>query len=292
MRLQPAGLDVDVVERMRVAHRRARTALGVRPAHQHHERWGWRGRTLSGPVVTANRPAWLRIACTDIHHAADTHVMTFWEGSAHAQTCLPGSIPRPRLHRIFDWSEGSWTYRAELYDRVPARPVFPSAVLTTDPELPCTWWTGLATALTDIAAVDTARHTLHQRYLDRTMPRFLGTPITTTAPSWTTAHGDLHWANLYAPTLQIIDWEGWGLAPNGYDAAVLHTYSLLAPRVAARIRNELAHLLDTDSGRHAELIAITELLHAATQGAHPELLPALHARAALLLGRAVPVPAT
>lgn len=121
------------------------------------------------------------------------------------------------------------------------------------------------------------------------MPRFLGTPIDTKAPGqWTAAHGDFHFANLCAPTLRVLDFEGWGLAPAGYDAATLHSYSLLVPAIAARVRRELAHILNTPGGRFAELAVITELLHTAARGDNAALTEPLRERAATLLRRPAP----
>lgn len=278
--------DLGVVERMRTAHRQALTALGVLPDQNVHEAWGWRGRTLSQPVIAPDGPAWLRIACTPSGHI----VRTFWDGSLDAEKAIPESVPRPRLRASHDWSHDPWEYRAELYDRVAAHPAAPSSTLRTEPELPSTWWAALRTALDDIATVPTQRVTVCSQYLDRAMPHFLGTPIDTTVPSWSTAHGDFHYANICVPTLYILDWEGWGLAPSGYDAAILHSYSLLLPRLAARVRSELAPLLDISTGRFAELVAITQLLHSTTRGNNLDLTEPLRHRAALLLGRPVPSP--
>ncbi|MGH3940023.1 MAG: hypothetical protein ACRDTG_15605 [Pseudonocardiaceae bacterium] len=277
--------DLEVVERMRTAHRQARTALSLLPGRDVHEVWGWHGRTLSRPVIALDGPAWLRVACAPSGHI----VRTFWDGSLDAEKAIPASVPRPRLRASHDWSHDPWEYRAELYDRVGAHPAATSPALLTEPDLPSTWWTALRTALDDIATVPTHRFTTRPQYLDRAMPHFLGTPIDTAVPSWSTAHGDFHYANLCAPTLHILDWEGWGLAPSGYDAAVLHSYSLLLPRLAARVRSELTPLLDTSTGRFAELVAITELLHSTTRGNHLDLAEPLRNRAALLLGRPIPV---
>lgn len=68
---------------------------------------------------------------------------------------------------------------------------------------------------------------------------------------------------------------------------MLHSYSLLVPPIAARIRTELVEVPDTPSGRFAELIVITELLHAATRGDHLALAEPLRRRASLL-GRSTP----
>lgn len=252
---------------------------------RNQETWGWRGRTLSQPVSTAARPAWLRLASAPAGQAS----ATFWDGQIEADKAMPASVPRPRLRSWHDWHDGRWQYRAELYDHAQTSPVSASAVLTTEPDLPPAWWAAIRSALSDIAAVPTHRLTIQPAYLRQAMPRFLGTPVTTSSPGpWITAHGDFHFANISAPSLQIFDFEGWGLAPHGYDVATLHTYSLLVPGVAARIREEFASVLKTPSGRFAELVAITELLHAASRGEHRQLLDPLRQRAALLLGRSVP----
>ena len=133
--------------------------------------------------------------------------------------------------------------------------------------------------LDDVAAIPTRRLTIHQAFLDYAMPRFLGTPITSQAPCpWTTAHGDFHFANLCAPTLRLLDFEGWGQAPAGYDAATLHSYSLLVPAIAVRVRRELAHILNTPGGRFAELAVITELLHTAARGENAPITEPLRRR--------------
>ncbi len=283
----PEPDDADVVQRMRTAHTRGRAALHARPTHDVHEAWGWHGRTLSQPVTTADGPGWLRVASAPTSEIIDT----FWDGAIDAQQCIPTSVPRPRLLDWYDWADLRWAYRAELYDRVTARPLAASAILTAVPDLPKTWWAALRAALDDIAAVSTDRVTVHQGFLTWAMPRYLGIPIEANAHiHWTTAHGDLHYANICGPNLYLLDWEGWGIAPAGYDAATLHSYSLLVPAAAARVYEELAYLLDTPAGRFAELAVISEILDTTTQGDNLALAEPLRRRAALLLGHDVPIP--
>lgn len=38
------------------------------------------------------------------------------------------------------------------------------------------------------------------------------------------------------PRAHVLDWEGWGSAPCGYDAATLYMCALFTPETAARIR--------------------------------------------------------
>ncbi|MFC8388388.1 phosphotransferase [Streptomyces sp. NPDC057238] len=192
-------------------------------------------------------------------------------------------MPRPRLHLVRQWTEGGNAYKAELYDQAVGETVSPTPALATAvPLLTAAWWNNLRTVLACLPAVSTDRTAVRQAYLDRAMPKylaFLDGPVPTTPPAWSTAHGDLHWANLVGPELGILDWEGWGTAPTGYDAALLHAYSLGMPETAERVRHELFAILDSEEGRFAELVVITELLQSAERGDNVELVPALRQRA-------------
>ncbi len=281
----PPPDDPAIMARMRAAHATARTCMEARMLGDRRETWGWHGRTLSQPVITTTGPGWLRLSATLAGHAS----AIFWEGAVEAEQAMPATVPRPRLRHWHDWSEHAWQYRAELYDLAVAKNISASAVLTTQPRLSAEWWSAARDALRAITTVSTTRHTITRTYLRQAMPRLLGTPIDPEPPfPWTTAHGDFHFANITAPALQILDFEGWGLAPAGYDAATLHSHSLLVPATAARIQRELASLLSTPAGRHAELVAITELLDAVTRGDHTAIARPLHQRACMLLGRQIP----
>lgn len=62
-----------------------------------------------------------------------------------------------------------------------------------------------------------------------------------------------------------MDWEGWGTAPTGYDAATLYLHSLPVPDLAERVRKEFCNLLGDPAGRVGELTACTEILQAANR---------------------------
>ncbi|WP_329374555.1 hypothetical protein [Streptomyces sp. NBC_01483] len=126
-------------------------------------------------------------------------------------------------------------YRAELSARVDQPVLSDDPILRHDLQLPDFWWQDLTGALEKVSAVATERVAVRQQYMDRAIPEFVGIPAPA-VPCWTTAHGDLHWADVTAP-LRLLDWEGWGQAPEGFDAATLYAYSLLQPDVAARVRD-------------------------------------------------------
>ncbi|MFJ6783840.1 hypothetical protein [Streptomyces yangpuensis] len=267
-------------QRMRRAHRQAAQAFSVTASGP--EAWGWQGRTLGR---RAGR-WWLRL----VSAPADKRGGRLWDGTAAADSALPRSVPRPRLHDVTEWTDGTSAYRAERSEYI-AQPAIQAGgpVLTHDVDLPRSWWGDLRTALAATATVPTDRQAVRQQWIDRNFTRFLGTPAPTIG-SWTTGHGDLHWGNLTPEPLVILDWEGWGLLPSGYDVGLLHAYTLTKPATAARIRSEFAHVLDTPEGRLGELVALAQLLQVTGRGAHPDLAPHLARRAQHLTGTPVPAP--
>lgn len=273
--------EPDTATRMRQAHATAVATLQSTPIGS-IEAWGWRGRTLSRPVAAPFGDGWLRLVCAP----ADKAGGKLWEGPREAEAAIPSAVPRPRLHGHHTWTEGEYGYLAELYEKVTESTVTTvEPILRKAPDLNSPWWSELCTAVDAIAEVPTERVAVRQEYLDRAMPQYLGVAIDTTVPAWSTAHGDLHWANLTSPDLMILDWEGWGAAPAGYDAALLHSYSLLVPETAADVRRHLGHVLDTPTGQFAELAVITELLQTTTRGDNLELEEPLRARLAHLLSQ-------
>ncbi|WKK25055.1 hypothetical protein QZH56_05375 [Streptomyces olivoreticuli] len=192
---------------------------------------------------------------------------------------------------MYDWTDGDWAFEAEVLDYIRARIVSPErADLDRDPGLSDEWWGTLRRALDLLAEAEGVKTTVRDGWIERAFPQFLGIP----APEKVgrvTGHGDLHWGNLTATPLTLLDWERWGLVPRGYDAGLLHANSLLVPDVAARIRLEFASVLDTPAGRIGELAALAEMLQAVARGWYPDLAPHLRARAEALSGVRPPAPA-
>jgi len=230
------------------------------------------GRTLSGPVKAPTEDdAWLRLMSSSRPEGK------IWEGPTSAESALPDAVPRPRLLAEHAWSTGGMFYRAHLWERVRGHTVSNTPVLGTPVNVSDSWWVGLHAAMNTVGRVQLpqGRQVVTQSFVNRItrfLPALEGADLT--VGEWQTVHGDFHWANLTRDPLQILDWEGWGAAPAGYDAAVLLTYSLPVPSVAARVREVFAEALQAPSGRLAQLVVCAEIIQASERDdLHAHLRP-------------------
>lgn len=256
-------------QRMRAAFARFTGALDAVPDGP--EVWGWHGRTLSGRVQhPSHGTCWLRMLSGPQDKAAGK----VWDGNCEAAQLFDKHINKPALHEILKDNRDGHAYQAELSQYVSESVCSSDPVLRTDLEVTTSWWDSLRGDLEQVAATETDRVAVRQEWIDRSVPSFLGLPAPTVT-QWATAHGDLHTANLTTTTPYLLDWEGFGTAPLGYDAAMLLAYSLLVPGFAERLRKTFP-VLSTEPGRVAQLVVATELMQSASRGDHPELVPVLH----------------
>ncbi|MBB3080900.1 hypothetical protein FHS41_007454 [Streptomyces violarus] len=245
---------------MRTHHARAAKALGVQ-TEPGGEFWGWAGRTLGARVRTATGvPAWLRLVSAPEAKASGK----LWDGALDAQHAF-GDLDRhrPPLLGVHDAVDDAVAYRAELLARVDQPILSGDPILQHDLRLPHSWWTDLAGVLGKVSVAGTDRVAVRHQYMDRAIPEFVGIPAPAVT-AWTTAHGDLHWANLTEP-LQILGWEGWGRAPVGIDAAMLYAYTLLQPDTAACVR-DVFPALGSQAGLAAEATVCAQLLQTVARG--------------------------
>ncbi|TJZ98420.1 hypothetical protein [Actinacidiphila oryziradicis] len=257
-------------QRLVTAHATAAAALGTTVTGP--PVWGWHGRTLGR---RADHPAhgtcWLRL----LSAPKDKATGKIWDGTLAAANVFPG-VHKPPLHAVRDHTTDGTAYRAELTGYIDAPVCSPDPVLRHHLVLPETWWKSLRTDLDTIAATPTDRIAVRQQWIDRAVPQFLGVPAPQVT-EWATGHGDLHWANLTETGPVLLDWEGFGLAPAGYDQALLLAYSRLQPYIATHVSEVFADILHTDAGRVAQLVVAAELLQSASRGDHPDLVPPLRA---------------
>ncbi|MEU9587781.1 hypothetical protein [Streptomyces werraensis] len=64
---------------------------------------------------------------------------------------------------------------------------------------------------------------------------------------------------------RLLDWEGWGTAQEGFDAATLYAYVLLQPDTAGRARTAFP-VLGSPAGLAAEATVCAQLLQTVARG--------------------------
>ncbi|WP_103502494.1 MULTISPECIES: phosphotransferase [unclassified Streptomyces] len=192
-----------------------------------------------------------------------------WDGIGTAAV-FDGRVRKPVRHAVHDRVADGVAYRAELMSHVEGDAVSTGPVVSAaHPQLTAAWWKALRTDLDTVSRTQTARVAVRREWIAHAVPAVTGHPAPVVT-QWATAHGDLHLANITADGT-LLDWEGWGSAPAGYDAAMLLGYSLTVPEVSRAIRHSFRDLLETPPGRAAQLIVATELLQSVGRGDHPEL---------------------
>lgn len=238
--------------------------------------FGWRDRTIGAQVERDGTRWWLRATG---EHQDDTAGLA-WTGNIDANAI--SGVPRPIVVERVAWEEPPAAIYAELMTLVEDAPCSPTPELRSTPALDDTWWLNLRTAVERLSRETTHRALGGSDDYKAQLSEFFGQVIP--GPNaWATEHGDLHWANLTAPRLVVLDWEYWGRAPAGYGAASLYCHSLLVPEIAERVHDVFADLLDTRTGRYNQLAVVMYLRHRIGQGDYADLTEPLDRLAARLL---------
>ncbi|MEU8437106.1 aminoglycoside phosphotransferase [Streptomyces sp. NPDC029216] len=177
-----------------------------------------------------------------------------WTG-IEASVAIKG-VPRPRWYAGSQWhdAERGVVWRVDEMSRASTSAVSATGSVDQEPDLPARWWVELRHALAGLAGHTTERVCLRQEHLTARVREVFGDELDTTVTDWACSHGDLGWANVTAPELILLDWESWGAAPVGYDAACLWSASLAVPALAERVLTEFADVLETRSGRLSRLM--------------------------------------
>ena len=210
----------------------------------------------------SDRSTWVRIECRGLERLDGQG----W--GLEAATVLVG-VSIPKWYAGISWHDQRrrvmWRAdETQLIDRAPiGRPADANA-------LPDSWWTELDAAMDELAGTHTSRIAtpdLEPISTERVTAAIAKVFPEATAPveQWTTAHADLNWANMTGPQLWILDWEDWGQAPRGLDAANLWFNSLAIPSLADRILKHRRADLESPTGRTMRLFKCAELLAWADQ---------------------------
>ena len=145
------------------------------------------------------------------------------------------------------------------------------AMLEEDLVLSSVWISSLKAQLDALARVKTSHLSCTQNLFSRRLEERYGIR-NSVIHRWTTGHGDLNWSNLTRRTPWILDWEGWGVGPQGLDIAFLYCYALKFPETARQIRHSFEDWFLTRHGQLCVLFVGAELLRMIEiNGDHPSL---------------------
>ena len=203
---------------------------------------------------------------------------------------LADRVPMPAITGRTEWEEADptngkvRTVRGEAFAHIDAQPVSAEPVITSEPQVTDQWWEQLRAAHDIIQTSEGAGPGRAKFGVLARIRKMAGPDVDTSGMTWTASHGDFHWANLLAtPDLVIVDWEGYGWAPTGLDAATLLTFSLAHPPTAKRVGNEFGDLLQTRQGFLVQLYMAEMVMGAIRAGFHAELEAPLKAHVGRLL---------
>jgi hypothetical protein len=208
-----------------------------------------------------DRDTWVRIEARPVEKIDGQG----WNGPECA--AVMSGVAKPDWYRGVSWldADQQMMWRADESQLIESPPIKPGGLLTTDPNLSDAWWATLTSSLRALAMYPTTRlatptmQPITEERLAAVIHK-LFPEVETHVEEWTTAHGDLFWTNLTAPDCWLLDWEDWGQAPRGYDAASLWHSSLAVPALAERVQHELRTELDSRSGKLAQLYHCAEII--------------------------------
>ena len=223
--------------------------------------------------LRTDRDTWMRIEIRDLARLDG-------QGWGIEDAAVLDGVAMPTWYQGLSWIDHDLgvMWRADETELVADSSIKPGGILTTEPELSEAWWAVLNSSLDALAKHPTTRvatsagsritqerisATIHQVFPD----------VDTTITEWTTAHADFAWPNLTAPNCFIFDWEDWGVAPRGYDAATLRGEALAVSALAERVYQERRADLDSRSGQLSQLYYCAKVI-AAGERSGPLLTPA------------------
>ena len=240
-------------ERLEEALADACRALDLVPLEQ-PERSHWRKSIGAKVCAPGGTHYWLKVS-----GAFKKEALWYREGEETAAAV--NGLPKPTLLKNHDWTTGDVAWRATLMTLAPSSPFAPAMAFGQGVGALTDEWIGdLKSAVDVIGRIDTPRFRMGPDYIADLVTCRFGRSAPHVADEWRTAHGDLNWSHLTAPVLSVLDWEMWGRAPRGLDAACLISFSCANRDLVVRLSAAFADDLNTPSGRVAQLAHCSELL--------------------------------
>lgn len=165
-------------------------------------------------------------------------------------------VPQPKILREHEWTQDGQAMHAFVYSLASPSVQLTPWVSSRLPPLSDEWIDRLKSALAHVAAQPITRWTMPPGNIARSIAQRFGRRAPYEIDEWRMSHGDLHWSNLSAPDLSLLDWEFFGAAPRGYDAATLLIFAMRKRELYRRLEAAFADDLNTRSGIVARLLAI------------------------------------
>lgn len=199
---------------------------------------------------------WVRI-----ERRGATRFASAWVGLEAASAI--GGVTKPAWFQSATWAdpERGVVWRVDEVELITVPMV---ADLRAAAELPDVWWSGLRESLAALARHQTDRVGMSQAHVTRRITEVFGDEVDTRVDEWTCAHTDVHWDNLSVQG-HLIDWEDWGNAPRGLDAACLWQASLGDADLSRQVRLAFGDDLDSRSGTLAMLVQCANAIRAAAR---------------------------
>ncbi|MFE5873415.1 hypothetical protein ACFQ6V_32865 [Streptomyces roseifaciens] len=199
-----------------------------------------------------------------------------WNGTETAAALHDVAMPEWYAGTVWRDDEEAVMWRADETGLLPGAPIGTS-VTVVDPNLPDEWWVSLNASLDALAAQRTHRvatpdtEVITQELVTETVRSVFPGSFDTTVEQWHPAHADLNWANITAPGFCLFDWEDWGTAPRGLDAASLWGASLVVPALADRVRRERRSEFESRDGKLMTLFVAAKILGSHAHHEDPRL---------------------
>jgi hypothetical protein len=206
----------------------------------------------------SDRGTWVRVECRGLERLDA-------QGWGLEAAQVLHRVPIPHWYAGASWLDSSrkvmWRAdETQLVDEAPVGRAANAALLAE------TWWEALNTALDELTSHPTARLAtpdcvpINIERIESSIRKVFPECTGLTLDEWSTAHADLNWANMTGSTLWILDWEDWGCAPRGLDAASLWFASLAFPEVAEKVYRGRRDDMDSRTGLVMQLFKCAELL--------------------------------
>jgi hypothetical protein len=162
-------------------------------------------------------------------------------------------IAKPEIFGVHVWHKRNIRWQALLMTLSPGNPISETPWISENsPLVDEACLLSLKENLARVAKFPTPKIRLHTAELFQFLSVHECPPVT----ELVTNHGDVHWAHICQPFF-LLDWEHFGAAPRGFDAAYLLSFSLKHPALCARLKEIFKDELYSPSGIASQIFCLS-----------------------------------